>query len=975
MGGQPRGNIRDMIFGIDQETADSDLEELQESEHEIEPQQPTEGEALPWTRPSLYVEVLERAINNIKEEERHLLTEEQWCFILAIGKLTYSSRFILFRILLRKPGKWFRKQDLLKYTSEVGSDGIDDAMEQLSQPLNPRPEPMEVDDGIIDLTGDSDDEDAPPVAGPSSLPQLDEADEERLDYFCQDETNLSLREGLRTLKVDEVKSLCKKLKVQSAKLNKDQIITALMDHSSKQSALNFEPSPLKSKGKGKTKYHDTGLRQTTLSFTPQKTNQNLTSVLRDMMLEVLGKVVRVNPHLHTLMARLHIIWFRSTEFPQSLFRPALFAGFKKLTFAHYEHVRDPDIWRTREEYLDYETGLRTEATIDELLKSESKAGRAAKTPVPADICQRFVTPGIPGLDFIRALTTPAPDDEEDDVVGDTISLQKARAVKRILEEHVLPKWKELLSVESQSTRERKPGLERFEPGFLYTRMLRKCGEALATLKDIAGELKLLHLLLGQRFWRRARRGGWYDRRALLQMKSKKVAVWLEARAGIIEALSDPDTAIVTIPALHRRLDCLEEKKLKLAPEERVKYDGLVLKKPDEVSFIAIRVWDHPNSVKLDWTGNVKGKENQSAGGTGIANYFAVPDTPANGLEAKTSTAKPRWTGKSLWQGKDGPVDVEARALEYYDQVHGFKGFHSETRLLTTLFGLLFWDIIFAPVPGAFETPWQRGPLDIGEDSFYYARQERLDERLSDIKAGRAQTILADNDDRYRAEKTCCIGVNWDICGREDLIEIVECLGGIALSSICRLFCEDYHGRCSGAPDLVVWNPETKECKFVEVKGPGDNLAENQKVRFRLLFTLWSDALLSARCAVEVCRVLDSTGTKKAKKETPKPSGKPRNATASASRASKGKGRARAASVDSNCEGEEESQLPVIIDLVDDDDDAWTPSTETPIPPSRATKRRRSTVADDDELPIFAPELEADPSAGTFASTSKRRKTI
>ena len=42
-------------------------------------------------------------------------------------------------------------------------------------------------------------------------------------------------------------------------------------------------------------------------------------------------------------------------------------------------------------------------------------------------------------------------------------------------------------------------------------------------------------------------------------------------------------------------------------------------------------------------------------------------------------------------------------------------------------------------------------------------------------------------------------------------------------------CEDYSGRCGGVPDLIVWNSDSQDCKFVEVKGPGDRLQENQKV--------------------------------------------------------------------------------------------------------------------------------------------------
>lgn len=47
--------------------------------------------------------------------------------------------------------------------------------------------------------------------------------------------------------------------------------------------------------------------------------------------------------------------------------------------------------------------------------------------------------------------------------------------------------------------------------------------------------------------------------------------------------------------------------------------------------------------------------------------------------------------------------------------------------------------------------------------------------------------------------------------------------------ICRLFCEDYGGRMSGIPDLLVWRNKDSTIKFVEVKGPGDGLSENQKV--------------------------------------------------------------------------------------------------------------------------------------------------
>lgn len=101
-------------------------------------------------------------------------------------------------------------------------------------------------------------------------------------------------------------------------------------------------------------------------------------------------------------------------------------------------------------------------------------------------------------------------------------------------------------------------------------------------------------------------------------------------------------------------------------------------------------------------------------------------------------------------------------------------FHSESRILTTIFALLFWDIIFADVPGAFETPHQTAPLDLAEDSFYRARKTAIETRLEEIQhMGRALEIVAEHDVNYRERKTWCVGVRWDICERQDLLEIVE----------------------------------------------------------------------------------------------------------------------------------------------------------------------------------------------------------
>lgn len=129
-------------------------------------------------------------------------------------------------------------------------------------------------------------------------------------------------------------------------------------------------------------------------------------------------------------------------------------------------------------------------------------------------------------------------------------------------------------------------------------------------------------------------------------------------------------------------------------------------------------------------------------------------------------------------------------------------FHSESSILTTLFTLLFWPVLFHPIPGAFETPYQTAPLDLGEDTFAPSRAELFDAQLQKISttAG-ALEVLAETDARERERGTWAVGVNWEY-GRDDLREIVSALGGEGVQGVCRMLGEEYRHRVSGVPDLM-----------------------------------------------------------------------------------------------------------------------------------------------------------------------------
>lgn len=81
--------------------------------------------------------------------------------------------------------------------------------------------------------------------------------------------------------------------------------------------------------------------------------------------------------------------------------------------------------------------------------------------------------------------------------------------------------------------------------------------------------------------------------------------------------------------------------------------------------------------------------------------------------------------------------------------------------------------MFTNISGALETPFQDAPLDLCEDTFYYARKDLIEARLGEIRDGKAPEILQRHDEQYREKETWCVGVSWELCEREDLLDIVK----------------------------------------------------------------------------------------------------------------------------------------------------------------------------------------------------------
>lgn len=166
--------------------------------------------------------------------------------------------------------------------------------------------------------------------------------------------------------------------------------------------------------------------------------------------------------------------------------------------------------------------------------------------------------------------------------------------------------------------------------------------------------------------------------------------------------------------------------------------------------------------------------------------------------------------------------VELAATTHFSD-QGYDARYVENMLFRSLFGLAFWDVIFAPVPGAFFNPFQRAPQDVHTPDFLDNRRALIDARMRDIANGQLEALVIDH---FRSKLGLANQfVNWRYLDADLLntaltkIPVAHCL------AIFERLVHDIKDNGSGFPDLVLFDDDGY--RLVEIKGPGDKLQKNQ----------------------------------------------------------------------------------------------------------------------------------------------------
>lgn len=218
---------------------------------------------------------------------------------------------------------------------------------------------------------------------------------------------------------------------------------------------------------------------------------------------------------------------------------------------------------------------------------------------------------------------------------------------------------------------------------------------------------------------------------------------------------------------------------------------------------------------------------------------------------KVETSK---KGKSKYYSKGKKLFAEEFAIEYYKK-EGYRSIWSENDYWSELMSLLFWDVIFARVPGA----WNNGldirfelnpsdpkfdelfefvsnmngmPSDFFTPNFYMRRKELIQNKLLELKnADLIQKIV----ESYKAHygKTCRPIENWDKFSLKQLLIPVNRMKKTNFLKIMERLLYNFSVNRAGLPDLIVYNND--EMFFSEIKSENDRISVKQQEWHSFLF--------------------------------------------------------------------------------------------------------------------------------------------
>ena len=218
-------------------------------------------------------------------------------------------------------------------------------------------------------------------------------------------------------------------------------------------------------------------------------------------------------------------------------------------------------------------------------------------------------------------------------------------------------------------------------------------------------------------------------------------------------------------------------------------------------------------------------------------------------------------GKAYYKGSDGnELSIEQLVLDRFRK-EGISGQWTENKYWWQIMALLFWDVIFARIPGVytpqlgdFPGPYQDMPMDFFSPEFYSRRKALIQQRIKELTSSRMfgivkpsiETELKTIHTRHYG-RPCRPIENWERFSLSQLLNATRVLSDQQVIRILHRLLENFNENRRGMPDLFLVDPANKP-RFVEVKEEKEKIIEHQLAW--LLFLRDQVGL-----PVEICRVI------------------------------------------------------------------------------------------------------------------------
>ncbi|MGE4407416.1 VRR-NUC domain-containing protein, partial [Pseudomonas sp.] len=132
-------------------------------------------------------------------------------------------------------------------------------------------------------------------------------------------------------------------------------------------------------------------------------------------------------------------------------------------------------------------------------------------------------------------------------------------------------------------------------------------------------------------------------------------------------------------------------------------------------------------------------------------------------------------------------------------------YYVENALVGSLFGLLCWEAIFAPLPGAFFHPFHWAPADLNRPDFHRRRAALFARCLAGLDGdGYRDCILRTFQAKFGIHNAF---VAWGLLDEELLQRALDCLPAAHLKLMFQRILADVCGNRSGLPDLIQFWPD------------------------------------------------------------------------------------------------------------------------------------------------------------------------